>query len=113
MHHGREPFDADAGQPAADVVLHCLDIVHRDGLDVGQFTDGVGVEFGHDGAQLFLLLRGQRPGARQDVVAGKVDEPFDFHGNAVAVQGGFGKIINQGRDGGLVAAIQRAERDLV
>ena len=101
-----------AGQAAADVVLHGLDVVDRDGLDFGEFGDRGGVEFGDDGAQLVLLLRGQRPGAGKDVVAGQVDEPFDFDGHAVAVEGRLGQVVHEGRDGGLVAAVQRAERDL-
>ena len=50
-----QAFDADAGQPAADVVLHGLDVVHGHGLDLGQFRDGIGVELGDDSAQLLLL----------------------------------------------------------
>ena len=99
-------------QPAADVVLHGLDVVHRDGLDLGQFGDGRGVEFGDDRAQLLLLLGGQRPGAGQDAVAGQVDQPFHLDGHPVAVQGRLGEVVHQRRDGGLVAAVQRAERDL-
>ena len=106
-------LDADAGQAAADVVLHGLDVVDRDGLDLGQFGDGGGVELGDDRTQLLLLFRRQRPGAGQDAVAGQVDQPFDLDGHPVAVQGGLGEVVDQRRDGGLVAAIQRAERDLV
>ncbi len=113
MHHGGQVFDADAGQAAADVVLDGLDVVHGDGFDVGQFGDRAGVEFGDDGAQLLLLLRGQRSGAGQHVVAGQVDEPFNLDGDPVAVEGGLGEVVDQRRDGGLVAAVQRAERDLL
>ena len=113
VHQGGQVFDADAGQPAADVVLHRLDVVHGDGFDVGQFGDRCGVELGDDGAQLLLLLGGQRTGAGQHVVAGQVDEPFDLDGDPVAVEGGLGEVVDQRRDGGLVAAVQRAERDLV
>ena len=102
-----------AGQAAADVVLHGLDVVDRDGFDFGQFGDGGGVEFGDDGAELVLLVRGQRAGAGEDVVAGQVDEPLDLDGHAVAVEGGLGQVVNEGRDGGLVAAVQRAQRDLL
>ncbi len=54
-----------AGQAAADVVLHGLDVVDRDGFDFGQFGDRRGVEFRDDGAELVLLLLGQRTGARE------------------------------------------------
>ena len=113
MHHGGQVFDADAGQAAADVVLHCFDVVDRDGFDVRQFAYGGGVEFGDDAAQLVLLLRAQRTGAGHHIVAGQVDEPFNLDGDAVAVEGGLGKIVDQRRDGGLVTAVQRTERDLV
>jgi hypothetical protein len=111
VHHGRQVFDADRRQAAADVVLHCLHVVDRDGLDFGQLGNGGGVEFGDDGAELLLLRGRQRPRAGKDVVAGQVDEPLHFHGHAVAVEGCLGQVVNEGRDGGLVAAVQRAKRD--
>ena len=113
MHHGGQVFDADGGQAAADVVLHGLHVVDGDGFDFGEFGDRCGVEFGDDGAELLLLFRGERAGAGEDVVAGQVDEPLDLDGHAVAVEGRLGQVVHQGRDGGLVAAVQRAERDLV
>ena len=113
MHHRGQVFDADAGQAAADVVLDGLDVVHGDGFYVRQFGDRAGVEFGDDGAQLLLLLRGQRSGAGEHAGAGQVDEPFNLDGDPVAVQGGLGEVVDQRRDGRLVAAVQRAERDLL
>ena len=111
MHHGGEVFDADGGEAPADVVLHGLHVVDSDCLDFGEFGNGGGVEFGDDGAELLLLRGRQWPGARKDVVAGQVDEPLDFHGHAVAVECCLGQVVNEGRDGGLVAAVQRAKRD--
>jgi hypothetical protein len=113
VHHGGQVIDPDARQAAADVVLDGLDVVHRDRLDLGQFGDGAGVELRDDCAQLLLLFRRERAGPGQDAVAGQMDQPLNLHRHAVAVQGCFGKVVHQRRDGGLVAAIQRAERDLV
>ncbi|MCY1311634.1 hypothetical protein D9M70_619550 [compost metagenome] len=84
----------------------------RYGLDFGQFCDRAGVEFSDDGAQLLLLPFVQRASARQDIVAGQVDKPLHLNSDAVPVEGGLGKVVNEGSYGGLVAAVQRAERDM-
>jgi hypothetical protein len=41
-----------------------------------------------------------------------VDKPLHLDGDPVAVEGCLGQVVNEGSDGGLVAAVQRAERDL-
>jgi hypothetical protein len=112
VHHGREVLNADGRQAPGDVVLHGLHVVDRDGFDFGELRDRCGVEFGDDLAELLLLLCGERAGAGEDVVAGQVDEPLHLDGDAVAVEGGLGQVVHEWRDGGLVAAVQRAERNL-
>ena len=64
VHHGGQPVDSDAGQAAADVVFDGLDVVDRNGLDLGQFGDGCGVELRDDRTQLSCCsaVSGPAPG---------------------------------------------------
>ena len=72
-----------------------------------------GAELGDGRWGVVLLFRGGLDCAGKDVIAGQVDEPLDFHAHTVTVQGCLGQVVNEGRDGGLVTAVQRAQGDLV
>jgi hypothetical protein len=111
VHEGDQVLQSQGGQPAADVVLHGLDVVDRHGLDLRELRDRVRVEVRDDPAQPRGLLAAQGRQARQHRPLGEVDEPLHLHVHAVAVEGGLGEVVDQGRDHGLVAAVEGPQRD--
>lgn len=106
VHHRGKVFNPDFGKAPANVVLDRLNVVHGDGFDLCQLVDGCCIEAGDDGPELGYLLVGEGSGAGEYRLAGEVDEPLNFDVNAVAVQGRLGQVIDEGRDGGTVAAIK-------
>jgi hypothetical protein len=111
VHHGGEVLYPDGRQSSPDVVLNSLDVVDGDGFYFREFIDGCSIEFGNDGTQPGHLIIGQRTRARQNGLAGQVDEPLNFNVNAIAVQCGLGQVVHEGRDGGAVAAVKGAESE--
>ncbi len=111
MHERLEVLQTQLRQPATDVVLHGLHIVHGHGLDLGQFRHGLRVEVGDDGPQTVLLLLVQGFQTGQRALFTQVDEPFDLHVHALAVERGFREVIDQDAGLGAIAAVQGAQRD--
>ena len=101
----------DLREAALEVVLDCLDVVHRLALDLGEFGDVVTVELLHDVAQRLLLAVVQRAHAVEDAGVGEVDEPLDLDVHAHPVERGLRQVVDERGDGAAVAAVEGSEGD--
>jgi hypothetical protein len=80
----------------------------RDRLALGEPVDLVLPEVEVERAQAQLLLLGERGRAEQRVVRQR-DQPLDLDLDAGAVEARLGQVLGERRDGGAVAAVERAE----
>ena len=98
-------------EPLLEEVLDRLDVVHRDALDLGQLGRPRRSEGRDDVAEVGDVVVGQRGRTRDDAVGGQVDQPLDLDVHALAVERGLAQVVDERRDRGAVAAVQRTERD--
>ena len=93
----------------AHVVLDRLHVVVSGGLESGKLIDGGLPELGDQGAKGARLLGVEAVGS-EHLVVGEIEQPFDLHMNAGAIEPGLGEVFTEAGDGGAVAAIEWAER---
>ena len=96
-------------EPVAHQVLDGLHVVAGDRLLLGEPVDLGLAEVAVQGAQARPCRSSrQRRGAEQRPV-GEGDEPLDLDLDAGAVEPRLGEVVGERRDGGAVAAVERAE----
>jgi len=102
---GVEP---EGGEAVAHEVLDGLHVVPGDGLLLGEPVDLLLAEVAVEGAQAVFVGIRQRRGLEERAV-GERDQPLDLDLDAGPVEAGLREEVGEARDGGAVAAVQRAE----
>ena len=96
-------------QPVAHEVLDGLHVVTGDGLLLGEPVDLGLPELEVQRPQARLVVVAERRRAEQRAV-GERDQPLDLDLDAGAVEARLGEEVGERRDGGAIAAVERAER---
>ena len=99
----------DRGETVLEEVLDRFDVVDRLPLDGGELVHLRRPELRHDAAQGRLLVVGEVPHTRHDLVVGQVDEPLHLDTDPHPVEGGLGEEVDQRRHDRAVPAVERTE----
>ena len=89
-----------------DVVLDCLDIVAGFGFDLGEFGDGISVEFPRKRAQIVKLSVREQGGMGNNPAAKELNHPLDLNIDAGAVERGLGQVLGEFLSVHAIAAIE-------
>ena len=98
-------------EAALDVVLNRLDVVDGLALDFRVLCNALGTKSGRDRAQQRRLVGRQNARARHRANGAQVNEPFHLNVEALAIQRGLGKVVNEPIDSAAVPAVERPQRD--
>src|SRR5699024_8317796 len=82
-----------------------------DGLVGGQCGNGLGIETGGEGPETVDLIGSEATHRLDHVVLREVDEPLDLHGDAIAIEGRLGEMIDEVSGVFAGATVKRSESD--